>query len=62
LDIQISYNSGQLLTDSKESSKQNQGRGKRTNSISLIGENGSEQTQIMQRIMLRGDRLLDLMA
>jgi flagellar hook-length control protein FliK len=62
LDIQISYNSGQLLTDSKESSKQNQGRGKRTNSISLIGENGSEQPQIMQRIMLRGDRLLDLMA
>jgi flagellar hook-length control protein FliK len=62
LDIQISYNSGQTLTNSKESSKQNQRWGKRTNSISLIGENGSEQPQIMQRIMLTGDCLLDLMA
>ena len=62
LDIQISYNSGQTLTNPKESSKQNQRWGKRTNSISLIGENGSEQPQIMQRIMLTGDRLLDLMA
>lgn len=62
LDIQISYNSGQTLTNPKESSKQNQRWGKRTNSISVIGENGSEQPQIMQRIMLTGDRLLDLMA
>jgi flagellar hook-length control protein FliK len=62
LDIQISYNSGQTLTNSKESSKQDRRWGKGTNWISLIGENGSEQPQIMQRIILRGDSLLDLMA
>ncbi len=62
LNIQISYNSGQSLNNSKGSSKQNQRWGKGTNSISLIGENGSEQPQSMQRFMLGSDRLLDLTA
>jgi hypothetical protein len=62
LDIQISYNSGQTLTNSKESSKRNQRWGKGSNSISSIGENVLEQQQIMQRMMLRSDSLLDLMA
>jgi len=62
LDIQINYNFGQTLTNSKESSKQNQRGAKGTRPMSSIGENGSEQQQNMQRIMLRGDRLLDLTA
>ncbi len=62
LDIQINYNFGQTLTNSKESSKQNQRGTEGTRSMSSIGENGSEQSQTMQRIMLRDDRLLDLTA
>jgi len=62
LDIQINYNFGQTLTNSKESSKQNQREAKGTRPMSSIGENGSEQPQNMQRIMLRSDRLLDLTA
>ena len=62
LDIQINYNFGQTLTNSKESSKQNQRGAKGTRSMSSIRENVSEQSQTMQRIMLTGDRLLDLTA
>jgi len=62
LDIQINYNFGQTLTNSKGSTKQNQRGTKGPKSMSAIGENGSEQSQAMQRIMLRGDRLLDLTA
>jgi len=62
LDIQINYNFGQTLTNSKESSKQNQRGTKGTRPMSAIGENSSEQSQTMQRVMLRGDRLLDLTA
>ncbi len=62
LDIHINYNSGQTLTNSKESPKQNQRGAKRTISMPSIEENGSEQSPTMHRVMLRGDRLLDLTA
>ena len=57
LDVQINYNFGQSLSDSKESTKQNQRWNKGMNSIPFIEEN---ESQIMQRIVSRGDCLLDL--
>jgi flagellar hook-length control protein FliK len=58
LDVQINYNFGQSLADSKESTKQNQRWNKGMNSIPFIEES---ESQIMQRIVSRGDCLLDLM-
>ncbi len=57
LNVQINYNFGQSLADSKESTKQNQKWNKGMNSISFIE---ASESQIMQSIMLRGDCLLDL--
>jgi hypothetical protein len=59
LDIQINYNFGQSLSNSKESTKQNQRWTKGIDSTPFIGES---ESQIMQRIVSRGDCLLDLMA
>jgi len=58
LDVQINYNFGQSLADSKESTKQNKKWNKGMNSIPFIEES---ESQIMQRIVSRGDCLLDLM-
>jgi len=58
LDVQINYNFGQSLADSKESTKHNQRWNKGMNSIPFIEES---ESQIMQRIVSRGDCLLDLM-
>ncbi len=58
LNVQINYNFGQSPADSKEWTKQNQRWNKGMNSIPFIGEN---ESQIMQRIVSRGDCLLDLM-
>ncbi len=62
LDVQVNYDSGHSLNNSNESSGRKQSRGKEANWISSIEESISEESKIMQRIMLRGDRLVDLLA